>query len=94
MPVEFLGIAATSEGSEITPQQVIDKVGRYHEAFGNRLIAIGGHPGILSRAQFIDSLELFQSKVAPVLRRVIPDPEWPDPIADVRRRQVRQTTTA
>jgi alkanesulfonate monooxygenase SsuD/methylene tetrahydromethanopterin reductase-like flavin-dependent oxidoreductase (luciferase family) len=88
---DFLERGSALVGS---PQQVIDKVGRYHEAFGNRLIAIGGHPGNLSRAQFIASLELFQAEVAPVLRRIIPDPEWPDPIADVRRRHARQTATA
>jgi len=64
-----------------SPQQVIDKVGRYHEAFGNRLIAIGGHQGNLDRTQFADSLELFQAEVAPALRRTIPDPEWPGPLA-------------
>ena len=77
-----------------SPQQVIDKVGRYHEAFGNRLIAIGGHPGNLSHAAVPASLELFQAEVAPVLRRTIPDPDWPDPIADVRRRPARQTAPA
>jgi alkanesulfonate monooxygenase SsuD/methylene tetrahydromethanopterin reductase-like flavin-dependent oxidoreductase (luciferase family) len=77
-----------------SPQQVIDKVGRYHEAFGNRLIAIGGHPGELDRAQFVDSLELFQAEVAPVLRRTIPGPEWPAPVVDVRRRHARATTAA
>jgi len=77
-----------------SPEQVIDKVGRYHEAFGNRLISISGHPGNLSYTEFLASLELFQAEVAPVLRRTIPDPEWPDPIADVRRRPARQTAPA
>jgi hypothetical protein len=70
-----------------SPQQVIDKVGRYHEAFGNRLIAVGGHQGDLDRSRFVASLELFQAEVAPVLRRAIPDPPWPDPIADAHPRQ-------
>jgi hypothetical protein len=74
-----------------SPQQVIDKVGRYHEAFGNRLIAISGHQGNLDRKQFADSLELFQAEVAPVLRRTIPDPEWPPPVADTRRRHVSRS---
>jgi alkanesulfonate monooxygenase SsuD/methylene tetrahydromethanopterin reductase-like flavin-dependent oxidoreductase (luciferase family) len=88
---DFLERGSALVGS---PEQVIDKVGRYHEAFGNRLISISGHPGNLSYAEFLASLELFQAEVAPVLRRTIPDPEWPDPIADVRRRPARQTTPA
>ncbi len=71
-----------------------DKIGRYHEAFGNRLIAIGGHRGNLSQAQFTSSLELFQAEVAPALRQAIPDPEWPGPVVDVRRRHARETTPA
>ena len=88
---DFLERGSALVGS---PQQVIDKVGRYHEAFGNRLIAIGGHPGNLSHAQFVASLELFQAEVAPVLRRTIPDPDWPAPVADVRRRPARETAPA
>jgi alkanesulfonate monooxygenase SsuD/methylene tetrahydromethanopterin reductase-like flavin-dependent oxidoreductase (luciferase family) len=86
---DFLERGSALVGS---PQQVIDKAGRYHDAFGNRLIAIGGHPGNLSHAQFTDSLELFQAEVAAVLRRTIPDPEWPDPVVDIRRRHARETT--
>jgi hypothetical protein len=32
---------------------------------------------LLTDAQHWDSLELFQSEIAPVLRRDIPDPPWP-----------------
>ena len=80
---DFLERGSALVGS---PEQMIDKVGRYHEAFGNRLISIGGHPGFLSRDQFLASLELFQAEVAPALRRSIPDPPWPGPVASVRRR--------
>lgn len=80
---DFLERGSALVGS---PEQVIDKVGRYHEAFGNRLIAIGGHPGHLTRHQFLASLELFQAEVAPALRRSISDPEWPGAVAKVRRR--------
>jgi alkanesulfonate monooxygenase SsuD/methylene tetrahydromethanopterin reductase-like flavin-dependent oxidoreductase (luciferase family) len=88
---DFLERGSALVGS---PQQVIDKVGRYHDAFGNRLIAIGGHPGNLSHGQFTASLELFQAEVAPALRRAIPDPPWPDPVIDVRRRHARETAPA
>ena len=88
---DFLERGSALVGS---PQQVIDKVGRYHQAFGNRLIAIGGHPGNLTHEQFTDSLELFQAEVAPVLRRTIPDPEWPDPVTVVRRRHARESAPA
>src|SRR6202167_3977623 len=88
---DFLERGSALVGS---PQQVIDKVGRYHEALGNRLIPIGGNPGNLSHAQFVASLELFQAEVAPVLRRTIPDPDWPGPVADVRPRPARETAPA
>jgi alkanesulfonate monooxygenase SsuD/methylene tetrahydromethanopterin reductase-like flavin-dependent oxidoreductase (luciferase family) len=88
---DFLERGSALVGS---PEQVIDKVGRYHEAFGNRLIAIGGHPGNLSRDQFTASLGLFQAEVAPALRRAIPDPPWPDPVIDVRHRPARETAPA
>jgi hypothetical protein len=96
VPVEFLGIAATNDGSEIgarsgandflergsalvgSPQQVIEKISRYHGAFGNRLISLAGHRGNLSQAQFTGSLELFQAEVAPAVRLAIPDPPWPE----------------
>ena len=77
---DFLARGSALVGS---PQQVIDKVGRYHEAFGNSLISIGGHPGDLDPADWAASLELFQSEVAPVLRGKFPDPPWPDPIPAV-----------
>jgi hypothetical protein len=88
---DFLDRGSALVGS---PQQVIDKVGRYHQAFGNRLIAIGGHPGNLSQEQFTASLELFQAEVAPALRQTIPDPEWPEPVTVVRRRRSREPATA
>jgi alkanesulfonate monooxygenase SsuD/methylene tetrahydromethanopterin reductase-like flavin-dependent oxidoreductase (luciferase family) len=88
---DFLELGSALVGS---PQQVIDKVRRYHQAFGNRLIAIGGHPGNLTHEQFTGSLELFQAEVAPVLRRTIPDPEWPDPVTVVRRRHARDPAPA
>lgn len=62
-----------------SPEQVIDKIGRYQAEFGNTAIAISGHPGDLDRADFVDSLELFAAEVVPNLRRTIPDPPPNDP---------------
>jgi alkanesulfonate monooxygenase SsuD/methylene tetrahydromethanopterin reductase-like flavin-dependent oxidoreductase (luciferase family) len=71
---DYLARSSALVGS---PQEVIDKVGRYHEAFGNSVISVGGHPGHLGRTQWVDSLELFQAEVAPTLRERIGDPAWP-----------------
>jgi alkanesulfonate monooxygenase SsuD/methylene tetrahydromethanopterin reductase-like flavin-dependent oxidoreductase (luciferase family) len=59
-----------------SPQQVIDKVHRYHEQFGHRVLHIHADAGGLTETQHRESLELFQSEIAPVLRRDIPDPPW------------------
>jgi alkanesulfonate monooxygenase SsuD/methylene tetrahydromethanopterin reductase-like flavin-dependent oxidoreductase (luciferase family) len=60
-----------------SPQQVIDKVFRYHEQFGHSVLHLHADAGGLTDAQHRESLELFQSDIAPVLRREIPDPPWP-----------------
>jgi alkanesulfonate monooxygenase SsuD/methylene tetrahydromethanopterin reductase-like flavin-dependent oxidoreductase (luciferase family) len=60
-----------------SPQQVIDKVHRYHDQFGHSVLHLHADAGGLTDAQHWDSLELFQSEIAPVLRRDIPDPPWP-----------------
>jgi alkanesulfonate monooxygenase SsuD/methylene tetrahydromethanopterin reductase-like flavin-dependent oxidoreductase (luciferase family) len=60
-----------------SPQQVIDKVLRYHEQFGHSVLHLHADAGGLTDAQHRESLELFQSEIAPVLRREIPDPPWP-----------------
>ncbi|MEU6142029.1 LLM class flavin-dependent oxidoreductase [Streptomyces sp. NPDC047081] len=59
-----------------SPQQVIDKVHRYHEQFGHTVVHLHADAGGLTDAQHRDSLELFQSAVAPVLRKDIPDPPF------------------
>jgi hypothetical protein len=58
------------------PAQVIEKVHRYHEQFGHSLLHLHADAGGLSEKQHRASLELFQSDIAPVLRREIPDPPW------------------
>jgi alkanesulfonate monooxygenase SsuD/methylene tetrahydromethanopterin reductase-like flavin-dependent oxidoreductase (luciferase family) len=60
-----------------SPQQVIDKVHRYHDEFGHTVLHLHADAGGLTAAQHRESLELFQSDIAPVLRREIPDPPWP-----------------
>ncbi|MFF8731606.1 LLM class flavin-dependent oxidoreductase [Streptomyces sp. NPDC015171] len=60
-----------------SPEQVIDKVHRYHEQFGHTVLHVGADGGGLTGPQHRNSLELFQSEVAPVLRRHIPDPPFP-----------------
>jgi alkanesulfonate monooxygenase SsuD/methylene tetrahydromethanopterin reductase-like flavin-dependent oxidoreductase (luciferase family) len=59
-----------------SPQQVIDKVHRYHEQFGHTVLHVQADAGGLTESQHRASLELFQSEVAPVLRREIPDPPF------------------
>jgi alkanesulfonate monooxygenase SsuD/methylene tetrahydromethanopterin reductase-like flavin-dependent oxidoreductase (luciferase family) len=59
-----------------SPQQVIDKVHRYHEQFGHSVLHLHADAGGLTQAAHRESLELFQSDIAPVLRREIPDPPW------------------
>ncbi|MER6013841.1 LLM class flavin-dependent oxidoreductase [Streptomyces bluensis] len=59
-----------------SPRQIIDKVHRYHEQFGHTVLHLHADAGGLTDSQHRDSLELFQSEVAPVLRRGIPDPPF------------------
>jgi alkanesulfonate monooxygenase SsuD/methylene tetrahydromethanopterin reductase-like flavin-dependent oxidoreductase (luciferase family) len=65
-----------------SPQQVIDKVRHYHEQFGHSVLHLHADAGGLTDGQHRESLELFQSDIAPVLRREIPDPPWPSPAPD------------
>jgi alkanesulfonate monooxygenase SsuD/methylene tetrahydromethanopterin reductase-like flavin-dependent oxidoreductase (luciferase family) len=64
-----------------SPQQIIDKVHRYHERFGHSVLHLHADADGLTAAQHRAALELFQSDVAPVLRRDIADPPWPAPAA-------------
>jgi alkanesulfonate monooxygenase SsuD/methylene tetrahydromethanopterin reductase-like flavin-dependent oxidoreductase (luciferase family) len=60
-----------------SPQQVIDKVHRYHGQFGHSVLHLHAEAGGLTAGQHRESLELFQAEIAPALRRDIPDPPWP-----------------
>ncbi|ADI12595.1 Luciferase-like monooxygenase [Streptomyces bingchenggensis BCW-1] len=59
-----------------SPRQIIDKVHRYHEQFGHTVLHLHAEASGLTGSQHRDSLELFQSEVAPVLRQGIPDPPF------------------
>ncbi|WP_406462737.1 LLM class flavin-dependent oxidoreductase [Streptomyces sp. NBC_01622] len=59
-----------------SPQQVIDKVHRYHEQFGHTVLHLHADASGLTDRQHRDSLELFGAAVAPVLRKDIPDPPF------------------
>jgi len=79
-PIDFVARSSALIGS---PQQVIDKVHRYHEQLGHSVMHLHADAGGLTDAQHRASLELFQSDIAPVLRREIPDPPWPgEAVAD------------
>ena len=62
-----------------SPQQIIDKVHRYHQRFGHEVLHVQADADGLSPAQHRDSLELFQSDVAPVLRSEIPSRPFREP---------------
>src|SRR5271167_3074608 len=66
---EFVDRSSALVGS---PQQVIDKVSRYHEQLGHEAIHLSADADGVTAGQKRRSLELFQSDVAPVLRDRIP----------------------
>jgi alkanesulfonate monooxygenase SsuD/methylene tetrahydromethanopterin reductase-like flavin-dependent oxidoreductase (luciferase family) len=74
---DFDDFVARSSALIGSPAEVLDKVHRYHDRFGHSVMHLHADAGGLTDAQHRDSLELFQSEVAPVLRRDIPDPPWP-----------------
>ncbi len=45
---------------------------RYHEKFGHEVMHLHADASGLTDSQHRDSLELFQSEIAPVLRKEIP----------------------
>jgi alkanesulfonate monooxygenase SsuD/methylene tetrahydromethanopterin reductase-like flavin-dependent oxidoreductase (luciferase family) len=75
LPVVFESIEDFVERSSAlvgSPQQVIDKVGRYHEQLGHEVMHLSAEADGVTPAQKRRSLELFQADVAPVLRERIP----------------------
>jgi alkanesulfonate monooxygenase SsuD/methylene tetrahydromethanopterin reductase-like flavin-dependent oxidoreductase (luciferase family) len=63
-----------------SPAQIIEKVHRYHAQFGHQVMHLHADASGLTDKQHREALELFQSDIAPVLRRDIPDPPWPDDV--------------
>jgi alkanesulfonate monooxygenase SsuD/methylene tetrahydromethanopterin reductase-like flavin-dependent oxidoreductase (luciferase family) len=60
-----------------SPEQIIDKVHRYHERFGHEVMHVQADGDGLTDEQHRASLELFQSDIAPELRREIPSKPFP-----------------
>lgn len=60
-----------------SPAQVVDKVLRYHKELGHQVMHLHADRDGLTTRQHRDALELFQSDVAPALRREVPAPPWP-----------------
>jgi alkanesulfonate monooxygenase SsuD/methylene tetrahydromethanopterin reductase-like flavin-dependent oxidoreductase (luciferase family) len=84
LPVVFDSVedyVARSSALIGSPEQIIDKVNRYHEQFGHQVIHLHADGDGLTDKQHRETLELFQSDIAPTLRRAIPDPPWPEPPA-------------
>ena len=66
-----------------SPAQIVEKVHRYHARFGHSVLHLHADGAGLTPAEHRANLELFQSAIAPELRRTIPDPPWPaDPRPD------------
>ena len=75
MPLAFHSLEDAIERSSAligSPQQIIEKVHRYHDQMGHEVLNINSDSAGLTKAQHRASLELFQSDIAPALRRDIP----------------------
>jgi len=59
-----------------SPAQIVDKIGRYHAAYGHEVQALGTEG--LSAGERRSVLELFAGEVAPVLRASLPSRVWGD----------------
>ena len=62
-----------------SPQQIIDKVHRYHAEFGHEVMHLHADGDGLTDKQHRATLELFQSEIAPVLRHAIPSRAFASP---------------
>jgi len=73
-----------------SPQQIIEKVHRYHEQMRHEVLHVHADGDGLTPAQHRATLELFQSDIAPVLRREIPSRPFPPVPACVTAQIVRE----
>ncbi|GAA0471430.1 luciferase-like monooxygenase [Paractinoplanes deccanensis] len=64
-----------------SPQQIVDKVLRYHTEFGHEVMHLHADGDGLTDKQHRATLELFQSEIAPVLRKEIPSRPFPGSLA-------------
>ncbi|WP_018505607.1 LLM class flavin-dependent oxidoreductase [Parafrankia discariae] len=62
-----------------SPQQIIEKVQWYHERLGHEVMHLHADADGLSPKEHRETMELFQSDIAPVLRRKIPSRPFPSP---------------
>ncbi|MFG1703722.1 LLM class flavin-dependent oxidoreductase [Nonomuraea sp. M3C6] len=60
-----------------SPQQIIDKVHRYHDRLGHEVMHLHADADGLTDKQHREALELFQAEIAPVLRKEIPSRPFP-----------------
>jgi alkanesulfonate monooxygenase SsuD/methylene tetrahydromethanopterin reductase-like flavin-dependent oxidoreductase (luciferase family) len=60
-----------------SPQQIIDKIGYFHESFGHDLQSFG-LPTMLPHEQQLEMLERLATEVIPVVRRELPTTLWTD----------------
>ncbi|GIH93495.1 LLM class flavin-dependent oxidoreductase [Planobispora siamensis] len=61
-----------------SPQQIIDKVHRYHARLGHEVMHLHADADGLTNRQHRAALELFQAEIAPVLRKEIPSRPFPE----------------
>jgi alkanesulfonate monooxygenase SsuD/methylene tetrahydromethanopterin reductase-like flavin-dependent oxidoreductase (luciferase family) len=73
---DFEDFVARSSALIGSPEQVVEKVQRYHARFGHTVLHLHADANGLTPTEHRDSLELFQAAIAPVLNRSIPDPPW------------------
>ena len=63
-------------GAEVWPRPLQHPIRVWHGSATHSVLHLHADAGGLTDAQHRASLELFQSSIAPVLRREIPDPPW------------------